>query len=347
MVDFRWILAAGLGGWVALPSSSMAVRSQAPEYSAHQAIEHWAIVGQASSAPSRPAEPPAEPSSSDSSSHRPRPPFSLWWWLLLPLGLAAALYRQKARSAPQSAQPEAAPVSETNSAERSAELLKASAAAITLSPAPPLVATRLAKIDIVEALVADLQDPDAAKRRKAIWDLGQLGDTRAMQPLVDLLIDSDSQQRSLILGAVSEISSRSLKPMNRALMLALQDESPDVRRNAIRDVTRVYELMTQVGQLLQYAANDSDSEVQETAHWALNQLNRMQSLRLASDSLEMKPKSPADMQLAAKDAEFDRQMLDRQMLDCQINGPANCPTTEQAASEPATGSTNEPITGAE
>lgn len=135
--------------------------------------------------------------------------------------------------------------------------------------------TRLAKVDIVEALIEDLHNLDGAKRRKAIWDLGQRGDSRAVQPLVDLIVDSDSQQRSLILAAVAEISTRTLKPINRALLVSLQDQSPDVRKNAIRDVTRIYDLMTQVSQLLHYAASDTDEEVQETARWAIGQLNRL------------------------------------------------------------------------
>jgi hypothetical protein len=138
--------------------------------------------------------------------------------------------------------------------------------------------TRLAKIDGVEALIGDLHSLDGAQRRKAIWELGQRGDSRAVQPLVDLIVDSDSQQRSLILAAVAEISSRTLKPMNRALLLSLQDESAEVRKNAIRDITRIYELMSQASQLLHYAANDTDTEVQETAHWALNQLHRLRSV---------------------------------------------------------------------
>jgi hypothetical protein len=155
--------------------------------------------------------------------------------------------------------------------------------ALTLQPQPDQAiqspTTKLAKVDIVEALVTDLHSLDGNKRRKAIWELGQWGDSRAIQPLVDLLVDADSQQRSLILAALSEISTRTLKPLNRALMLSLQDDSADVRKNAIRDVTRIYDLMTQVSQLLQYATSDSDEEVQETARWALGQLNRVQSAR--------------------------------------------------------------------
>lgn len=143
----------------------------------------------------------------------------------------------------------------------------------------PLETTsRLAKIDIVDELIADLRNIDLTKRRKAIWDLGQQGDSRAIQPLVDLIIDGDSQQRSLILAALSEISTRTLKPMNRALAISLQDESPQVRQNAIRDLTRVYDFMAQISQMLSHAVQDPDAEVQATAKYALSQMNRIRAL---------------------------------------------------------------------
>jgi hypothetical protein len=140
---------------------------------------------------------------------------------------------------------------------------------------PPDVPTRLAKVNIVDELINDLHSPDPTHRRKAIWDLGQQGDSRAMQPLMDLLIDSDSQQRSLILAALSEIGTRTLKPMNRALAVSLQDESPEVRQNAIRDLTRVYDMMAQMSQMLCHALQDPNAEVQETARYALSQMNRI------------------------------------------------------------------------
>nr|WP_290226483.1 HEAT repeat domain-containing protein [Trichocoleus desertorum] len=138
--------------------------------------------------------------------------------------------------------------------------------------------TRLPKINIVEELIQDLRSPDPAKRRKAIWELGQRGDTHAVQPLVDLMMDSDSKQRSLILASLSEIGVRTLKPMNRALAISLQDENPEVRKNAIRDITRIYDLVGQISQLLRHATEDPDAEVQETARWALNQVNRIKTI---------------------------------------------------------------------
>ena len=133
----------------------------------------------------------------------------------------------------------------------------------------------LAKIDIVDELIEELQSSDLQKRRRAIWELGQRGTSQAAQPLVNLLIDSDSQQRSLILAALSEIGVRTLKPINRALALSLQDGNPEVRKNAIRDLTRVYESIAQVNRLVRYAAEDPDEEVRQIAKWALHQLSRI------------------------------------------------------------------------
>lgn len=145
--------------------------------------------------------------------------------------------------------------------------------------------TRLAKISIVDELLRELRTPDPTKRQKVIWELGQRGDTRVVQPLVDLMIDSDSKQRSLILSALSEIGTRTLKPLNRALAISLQDESAEVRKNAIRDLTRVYDLVSQISHLLHQASDDPDLEVQETALWALGQLNRIRSAPTSAENL--------------------------------------------------------------
>lgn len=130
------------------------------------------------------------------------------------------------------------------------------------------------KINLIDQLIKDLAHPHPTKRHKAIWELGDRGDSRAIEPLVNLLLNSDSKQHSLILSSLSEIGIKTLKPMNRAWLISLQNESAEVRKNAIRDLTRIYELVNQVSHLLQRAADDPDAEVQETARWALTQLNR-------------------------------------------------------------------------
>ncbi|MDZ7962092.1 MAG: peptidoglycan-binding protein [Aulosira sp. DedQUE10] len=155
-----------------------------------------------------------------------------------------------------------------------------SPAATTSTPKllPPATTSRLAKLSIVDELINDLYSPDPAKRHKAIWDLSQQGDSRAIEPLVDLIIDADSQQHSLILSALGEIAIRTLKPINRALAISMQNESPKIRQNAIRDLTRVYDMMSQISHILRHALDDPDPEVQATARYALNQLNRIRVL---------------------------------------------------------------------
>jgi len=135
--------------------------------------------------------------------------------------------------------------------------------------------TRLAKINIVDELIKELQSPNPTTRNKAIWELAQRGDSRAIQPLVNSLMDADSKQRCLILEAVSQIGHRTLKPLQKAMVISLQDDNAEVRKNAIRDVTRIYELMSQITQLLRHAVDDPDAEVQETARWAMTQMNRL------------------------------------------------------------------------
>ncbi|MEM9447094.1 MAG: HEAT repeat domain-containing protein [Cyanobacteria bacterium P01_E01_bin.6] len=149
--------------------------------------------------------------------------------------------------------------------------------------------TRLSKDTDVNALMRDLESADPALRRRAIWELGQRGTTEAMNPLVDMMMTVDSQQRSLILAAIAEIGIRTLTPMNRALITSLQDDSSDVRKNAIRDIARVYELMGQVSTVLRHAANDEHEEVRETACWAMGQLNRMR-IAPSFDGIEHRPK---------------------------------------------------------
>ena len=138
--------------------------------------------------------------------------------------------------------------------------------------------TRIPRVNVIDQLTRDLCSSDPVKRQKAVWELGQRGDTRAVQPLVELMVDSDSKQRSLILAALSEIGTRTLKPLSRALAISLQDNNAEVRKNAIRDLTRVYDLVAQISQLLHHATEDPDQEVRETARWALGQLNRIRTV---------------------------------------------------------------------
>ncbi|MBE9207228.1 HEAT repeat domain-containing protein [Nostoc sp. LEGE 06077] len=224
------------------------------------------------------------------------------WWSLLGVGILGSIgallfffrklrQAKQAQNSPDSPLPSLTPGAEDLVQSPLPELDKpetTTSESTTPTPTSSLPTTvlplektsRLAKLNIVDELIKDLHSGDPTKRRKAIWDLGQQGDSRAIQPLVDLMIDADSQQRSLILAALSEISTRALKPINRALAISLQDESPQVRQNAIRDLTRVYDMMAQMSQMLGHALEDPDAEVQATANYALTQIKRMRNLAI-------------------------------------------------------------------
>ncbi|GAB4301548.1 MAG: hypothetical protein Fur0025_41830 [Oscillatoriaceae cyanobacterium] len=148
---------------------------------------------------------------------------------------------------------------------------------ITPPPLPLEANHSIPEPDMMQELIRSLYSADASKRRQAIWELGWRGDSRSAQPLVDLMLNSDSKQRSLILAALSEIGTRTLTPLERALAISLQDRNPDVRKNAIRDLTRIYESIGHISQMLRLAVEDSDPEVQETARWALEQLGRLRT----------------------------------------------------------------------
>ena len=139
-------------------------------------------------------------------------------------------------------------------------------------------ANRLPNLDLVNELIKDLQEPNARIRHRAIQELTQRGDSRAVKPLVELIIQANSLERSLVLEALTQISMRTLQPMNQALTDSIQDESAQVRTNAIRELSQVYDLMSQVNQLLSHATEDSDAEVQEIARRALNQMTLNQLL---------------------------------------------------------------------
>ncbi len=138
--------------------------------------------------------------------------------------------------------------------------------------------SRLNRVDGVEELIKDLQISSGTTRRKAIWELAQRADSRAMEPLVELMMKADSQECSLILEAISQISTRTLKPLNRAFSISLNNENAQVRLNAIRDLTAIYQLIFEVNQYLYQAINDEDKEVRETAQWALKKFNQIQGV---------------------------------------------------------------------
>ncbi|MEO0844436.1 MAG: peptidoglycan-binding protein, partial [Cyanobacteria bacterium J06643_5] len=64
--------------------------------------------------------------------------------------------------------------------------------ASTIQPSAQIIPTEktssLAKLNVVDELIEDLDSPNPTQRRKAIWELGQKGDSRAIQPLVEQMV---------------------------------------------------------------------------------------------------------------------------------------------------------------
>jgi peptidoglycan hydrolase-like protein with peptidoglycan-binding domain len=166
------------------------------------------------------------------------------------------------------------PAKDENVQTLSIQATTTNAVPITQELVPSTTTSVLTKPSVVEELIQELGDSDPIRRNKAIWNLGQQGDSRAIQPLVELMLNADSQQHSLILSALAEIGIRSLKPMNRALAISVQNGNPEVRQNAIRDLVRISDLMVQMNQIVCHAVEDTDPEVQATAKYALKQMNR-------------------------------------------------------------------------
>lgn len=220
---------------------------------------------------------------------QPAPPPWAWWVTiaLIPAGTTlGVIYGRRSARSPLQTPPtlQAHPSNTASTPTQTASPASPHAERTSLETTQPAQTTRLSKGDGVENLLANLHHPDPIQRHKVIWELGQRGDSRAVQPLVELISTSDSLQRSLILAAVSEISIRTLQPMHRALLISLQDDSADVRKNAIRDATRLYDLISPIRPMLQFAIDDGDAEVRETADWALKQLNRMHLIPSLTES---------------------------------------------------------------
>jgi tetratricopeptide (TPR) repeat protein len=147
-----------------------------------------------------------------------------------------------------------------------------------------IVTSQTTEIDLVFELIKDLQQSDRELRRKAIWELAQTSDSRGIQPLVEIMPLLDSLDKSLILDAITKIAERSFKPLNNALVSSLNDQSSEVRKNAIRDLTILYESVSQITKRLNQMMEDSDQEVQQTAKWALKQFNQVSLPPINHDS---------------------------------------------------------------
>ena len=128
-------------------------------------------------------------------------------------------------------------------------------------------------IDVVAELIKDLQQGDRRLRRKAIWELAERGDPRSIQPLVNIVSDVSSLDKSLISNAIAQIVHRNFQPINHRLFTNLQQDNPQVKKNAINDLSDLYLFIAPVAKKLLQMQLDSDPEVRQTAVEALRRLN--------------------------------------------------------------------------
>lgn len=145
-----------------------------------------------------------------------------------------------------------------------------------------IVTKKITEIDVVFELIQDLQLSDPVEnvaaqkdlRRKAIWELGQSNDFRAVEPLIQIIPQVDSLEKSLILDAITQIASRSTKTIHETLLISLTEENPELRNNAIRDLTRLYQSRSSVSVNLSRMSENSNREIEQIARWALEQFNQ-------------------------------------------------------------------------
>ncbi|WP_019508646.1 HEAT repeat domain-containing protein [Pleurocapsa sp. PCC 7319] len=146
-----------------------------------------------------------------------------------------------------------------------------------------IVTSNTTEIDVVFELIKDLQHSDLDLRRKAIWELAQTADSRALEPLMEIMSQVDALDKNLILDAIAQIALRNIQPINSALFTSLQDANSEVRKNAICDLVILYKPVSQITERLNQMLNDSDREVRQTAEWALKRFNQTSISSISQD----------------------------------------------------------------
>ena len=145
-------------------------------------------------------------------------------------------------------------------------------------PIVRIMTSKTTEIDVVFELIQDLSASDRHLRRKAIWELARIGDSRSIEPLVNIIPQVDALDKSLIINALTQIAHRNFELIHNFLFTSLEDNDPEVRQDAIRDLTALHEPTSLVTQRLSIMLKDPDKEVRKTAQWALNKINSGYSL---------------------------------------------------------------------
>jgi len=135
-----------------------------------------------------------------------------------------------------------------------------------------IIATKFGVGDEVSVLISALKDRDSNTRWKAAGELGEkklgeIGDTRAVEPLIQVLKDKDRDGRltaARVLGVIGD--TRAVEP----LIQLLRDEDRGVRMSAARALGKIGD--ERAVEPLTDALEDEDSLVQKTARQALEEI---------------------------------------------------------------------------
>ena len=138
---------------------------------------------------------------------------------------------------------------------------------------PTVLTSNTTRIDVVVELIKYLQQPDDDLRREAILELAQIGDSRGIEPLTEILSQVNSTDRSLVVKAIAQITKRSFQPLEDLLFSNLDDANPEIRQNAIRDLAAVHAFVAPITKQLSRMQLDRDMQVRQTAKIAIKQLN--------------------------------------------------------------------------
>lgn len=131
------------------------------------------------------------------------------------------------------------------------------------------IAVKMADVITVKALVQALKDRSEHVREKAAEDLGELGDSRAIKPLIEALRKDQSvhvrQRAAYALGQLGDAQA------SGPLVQALEDKSPSVRREAVEALGRLG-YFSVVAPLIQAIVQDESTSVRERAGEVLENL---------------------------------------------------------------------------
>ncbi len=126
----------------------------------------------------------------------------------------------------------------------------------------------------IEALIRDLSHKSEDVRWGAAFTLvGQIGDQRAVHPLIKTLRDGDWSVRMRAAESLGKLRARNA---TEALLLQLRDENPDVRRHTVAALTHIADPAS--SDRLGDALKDPDWRVRMGAALALAAIGDRQSL---------------------------------------------------------------------